>query len=66
MKALDWLKKHGAALAAAAGALGALIANIDPAVAGPTGNVAAGIYTAIGILGAVVHAYAQSAQAPSN
>lgn len=54
-----WIKAHGAAVVALAGAAGAFIANVDPSVGELVNGYAAEVSTFAAFVGAVAHAYVQ-------
>ena len=58
----DWIKNHGAAVIAFAGALGAFLHATVPAVAAATAPEAGAVAAAIGLAAAVLHAYVQGAR----
>ena len=58
---MSWIKKHGAALVALAGALGAATAALDPGLSAEVTAFAGAWGPAVGIVGAVVHAYVTAA-----
>ena len=58
---MSWIKKHGAAVIALAGALGAFIGATEPSFAAESAQIVGGVGAAVGLVGAVVHAYVQGA-----
>ena len=57
----DWIKRHGAAVTALAGAGAAFLANVDPTVGDLVGGYAAEVATLAAFVGAVAHGYVQGA-----
>ena len=58
---MNWIKSHGAAFVALAGAVGAFVGVVEPNFAAESADVIGGVGVVAGIVGAVVHAYVQGA-----
>ena len=63
---MNWIKQHGPAVIALAGAVGAFVGAADPAFVADSAPVVGGIGAAVGLVGAVVHAYVQGATGSGN